>query len=77
MPSPYPYGRGDIDPDTAKNRTTGRGHGGGGKRLDHALIGAGDLSARHPCAWPESLCVENPAFLGHDVAIPTADKTDF
>jgi hypothetical protein len=75
-PSP-PYGRGTIDPDTAK------------KGLQIAFTvddpgvfttqWSGQVTYRRLIGdWPEAVCAENPHFLGTNAAIiPTADTPDF
>jgi hypothetical protein len=74
-PIPF-YGRGTIDPDTAKK----------GLQVEFTVEDEGVFttpwSARVTYRrligdWPEALCAENPFFLGSDAAIPTANTPDF
>ena len=74
-PTP-PYGRGTIDPDTAKK----------GLQVEFTVEDpdvfttpwSGLVTYRHLIGdWPEALCAENPFFLGWDAAIPTAHTPDF
>jgi hypothetical protein len=74
-PNP-PYGRGTIDPDTAKKglqvefRVEDEGvftTAWSGRVTYRRLIGD----------WPEAVCAENPHFLGTDAAVPTARTPDF
>ena len=71
-----PYGRGDVDPDTAKK----------GLQVEFTVEDEGVFttpwSARvtyRPVIgdWPEAVCAENPFFLGTDARVPTADRPDF
>ncbi len=71
-----PYGRGTIDPDTAKP----------GLQVEFTVEDDGVFTApwsgrvtyrRLIGNWPEAVCAENPQFFGMDVAIPTADTPDF
>ena len=71
------YGRGTIDPDTAKTGLqvafTVEDPGvfttpWSGRVTYRRLIGAD---------WPEAVCAENPHFFGTDAAIPTAHTPDF
>ena len=74
-PSP-PYGRGTIDPDTARK----------GLQVEFTVEDAGVFttpwSARVTYRrligdWPEAVCAENPHFFGADAVTPTANKPDF
>jgi hypothetical protein len=74
-PTP-PYGRGPIDPDTAKK----------GLQVEFTVEDEGVFTApwsgrvtyrRLIGAWPEAMCAENPYFFGMDAAIPTARTPDF
>jgi hypothetical protein len=74
-PSP-PYGRGTIDPDTAKS----------GLQVAFTVEDpgvfttpwSGQVTYRRLIGdWPEAVCAENPHFFGTDTAIPTAHKPDF
>jgi hypothetical protein len=74
-PNP-PYGRGTIDPDTAKK----------GLQVEFSVEDPGVFTTpwsgrvtyrRLIGDWPEAVCAENPFFLGLDAAVPTADKPDF
>jgi hypothetical protein len=74
-PSP-PYGRGTIDPDTAKK----------GLQVEFSVEDAGVFTTpwsgrvtyrRLIGDWPEAVCAENPHFLGTDAAVPMADRPDF
>ena len=76
IPDLYPYGRGDIDPDTSKK----------GLQVEFTVEDEGVFttpwSARvtyQPVIgeWPEALCAENPHYLGTDAPVPRADKPDF
>ena len=74
-PNP-PYGRGTIDPDTAKK----------GLQIEFTVEDPGMFTApwsgrvtyrRLIGAWPEALCAEHPQFLGTDTTTPTAQTPDF
>ena len=74
-PNP-PYGRGTIDPDTAKK----------GLQVEFTVEDDGVFTTpwsgrvtyrRLIGDWPEALCAEHPQFLGTTVAIPTAHMPDF
>jgi hypothetical protein len=74
-PSP-PYGRGTIDPDTAKK----------GLQVEFTVEDEGVFTTpwsgrvtyrRLIGDWPEAVCAENPNFFGASAAIPTADRPDF
>jgi hypothetical protein len=74
-PTPF-YGRGTIDPDTAKK----------GLQVDFTVEDPGVFTTpwsgrvtyrRLIGDWPESVCAENPFFLGPDITIPTAHIPDF
>jgi len=74
-PTP-PYGRGTIDPDTAKK----------GLQVeftveDEAVFTtpwSGRVTYRRLIGdWPEALCAENPQFFGMDAPVPTAHTPDF
>jgi hypothetical protein len=74
-PTP-PYGRGTIDPDTAKK----------GLQVEFTVEDEGVFTTpwsgrvtyrRLIGAWPEAVCAENPNFFGMNVAIPTALTPDF
>jgi hypothetical protein len=74
-PNP-PYGRGTIDPDTAKN----------GLQVEFRVADEGVFTTpwtgrvtyrRLIGDWPEAVCAEHPQFLGTNVAIPTAHTPDF
>jgi hypothetical protein len=74
-PSP-PYGRGTIDPDTAKK----------GLQVEFTVEDEGVFTTpwsgrvtyrRVIGDWPEAVCAENPNFFGADTPIPTADRPDF
>jgi hypothetical protein len=74
-PNP-PYGRGTIDPDTAKK----------GLQVEFTVEDpavfttpwSAQVTYRRLIGdWPEAVCAENPYFSGLDVAIPTAHKPDF
>jgi len=71
-----PYGRGTIDPDTAKK----------GLQVEFTVEDEGIFTTpwsgrvtyrRLIGNWPEAVCAENPYFFGTDVAIPTAHTSDF
>jgi hypothetical protein len=70
------YGRGTIDPDTAKQ----------GLQIDFTVEDeatfttpwSGRVTYRRLIGdWPEALCAENPYFLGMGAAMPTAQAPDF
>jgi len=74
-PNP-PYGRGTIDPDTAK------------KGLQVEFTVEDDAVFTTPWSgrttyrrlignWPEAVCAENPHFAGTDTSVPTASTPDF
>jgi hypothetical protein len=74
-PTP-PYGRGPIDPDTAKK----------GLQVEFTVEDEGVFTTpwsgrvtyrRLIGAWPEAMCAENPYFFGMDAAMPTAHTPDF
>jgi hypothetical protein len=74
-PSP-PYGRGTIDPDTAKK----------GLQVEFTVEDPGVFTTpwsgrvtyrRLIGDWPEAICAEHPQFLGTEVATPTAHTPDF
>jgi hypothetical protein len=74
-PSP-PYGRGTIDPDTAKK----------GLQVAFTVDDPGVFTSpwsgrvtyrRLIGDWPEAVCAENPHFFGTDAAIPMAHTPDF
>ncbi|HYM17036.1 MAG TPA: hypothetical protein VEU06_00610 [Micropepsaceae bacterium] len=74
-PNP-PYGRGTIDPDTAKK----------GLEVEFTVedpavfttAWTGRVTYRRLIGdWPESVCAENPHFFGATVSVPTAAKPDF
>ena len=74
-PSP-PYGRGTIDPDTAKK----------GLQVEFIVEDPGMFTTPwsgsvtyRPLigAWPEALCAEHPQFLGTDATTPMAQTLDF
>ena len=74
-PNP-PYGRGTIDPDTAKK----------GLQVEFTVEDpgifttpwSGQVTYRRLIGdWPEAVCAENPNFLGLDAAVPTAHTPDF
>jgi hypothetical protein len=74
-PTP-PYGRGTIDPDTAKK----------GLQVEFTVEDEGVFTTpwsgrvtyrRLIGEWPEAFCAENPYFFGMDTAIPTANAPDF
>ena len=74
-PNP-PYGRGPIDPDTAKK----------GLQVEFTVEDEGVFTTpwsglvtyrRLIGNWPEAVCAENPYFFGADVAMPTAHASDF
>jgi len=74
-PTP-PYGRGTIDPDTAKK----------GLQVEFTVEDpdafttpwSGLVTYRRLIGdWPEAVCAENPFFLGSDAAMPTAYTLDF
>jgi len=74
-PSP-PYGRGTIDPDTAKK----------GLQVEFTVEDQGVFTQpwsgrvtyrRLIGDWPEAVCAENPHFFGAGDVIPTAAKADF
>ena len=71
-----PYGRGIIDPDTAKK----------GLQVEFTVEDGGVFTTpwsgrvtyrRLIGDWPEAVCAENPHFLGTDAAVPTARTSDF
>jgi hypothetical protein len=73
---PVFYGRGTIDPDTAKK----------GLQVDFTVEDPGVFTTpwsgrvtyrRVIGDWPESICAEHPQFLGTDAAVPTARAPDF
>jgi hypothetical protein len=75
QPIPF-YGRGAIDPDTAKD----------GLQIDFTVEDEGVFTTpwsgrvtyrRLIGGWPEALCAENPYFLGMGATMPTADTPDF
>ena len=70
------YNRGAIDPDTAKK----------GLQIEFTVDDpgifttpwSGQVTYRPTIGrWPESLCVENPFYLGPEAPIPTASTPDF
>jgi hypothetical protein len=76
-PGFLPYGRSNIDPDTARK----------GLQVEFTVEDEGvfnmpwsgrvtyrRLSSNY---WPEAVCAENPTFFGKDAAIPTAHTPDF
>ncbi len=74
-PNP-PYGRGTIDPDTAKK----------GLQVEFTVEDpgvftmpwSGQVTYRRLVGdWPEAVCAENPNFLGLEAAVPTAHTPDF
>ena len=74
-PNP-PYGRGTIDPDTAKK----------GLQVEFIVEDPGMFTTpwsgsvtyrRLIGAWPEALCAEHPQFLGTDTTTPMARTSDF
>src|SRR5215831_3066709 len=74
-PTP-PYGRGTIDPDTARS----------GLQVEFTVEDDGVFTTpwsgrvtyrRLIGAWPEAVCAENPQFFGMDAPIPTAHTPDF
>jgi hypothetical protein len=74
-PSP-PYGRGTIDPDTAKK----------GLQVEFIVEDPGVFTTpwsgsvtyrRLIGEWPEALCAEHPQFLGTDATTPVAQTLDF
>jgi hypothetical protein len=74
-PAP-PYGRGTIDPDTAKK----------GLEVEFTVEDPGVFTTswsgrvtyrRLIGDWPESVCAENPHFFGATASVPTAQKPDF
>jgi hypothetical protein len=74
-PTP-PYGRGTIDPDTAKK----------GLQVEFTVEDpdvfttpwSGLVTYRRLIGdWPEAVCAENPFFLGSDASMPTAYTPDF
>jgi hypothetical protein len=74
-PNP-PYGRGTIDPDTAKP----------GLQVEFTVEDAGVFTTpwtgrvtyrRLIGDWPEAVCAEHPQFLGTEVVTPTARAPDF
>jgi hypothetical protein len=74
-PAPF-YGRGTIDPDTAKK----------GLQVEFTVEDpsvfttpwSGRVTYRRLIGdWPEAICAENPFFLGPDLTIPTAQIPDF
>jgi len=71
-----PYGRGPIDPDTAKP----------GLQVEFTVEDDGVFTTpwsgrvtyrRLIGGWPEAVCAENPQFFGMDTPIPTAHAPDF
>ena len=73
---PVFYGRGTIDPDTAKK----------GLQVEFAVEDPGVFTTpwsgrvtyrRVIGDWPESICAEHPQFLGTNAAVPTAHTPDF
>jgi hypothetical protein len=75
---PFPYGRGPIDPDPAKN----------GLQVEITVEDSGAFTMpwsarvtyRHVLDdWPEAVCAENfhEYYSNHDADIPRADKPDF
>jgi hypothetical protein len=71
-----PYGRGTIDPDTAKKGLQVE------LRVEDDGVFTTPWSARvtyRPIvnAWPEAICAENPVFFGTTAAIPMAQTPDF
>ena len=76
LPGP-PYGRGTIDPDTAKR----------GLQVEFTVEDegvfttpwSGRVTYRRLIGnyWPEAVCAENPHFFGTDAAIPAARAPDF
>jgi hypothetical protein len=74
-PNP-PYGRGTIDPDTAKK----------GLHVEFIVEDPGMFTTpwsgsvtyrRLIGAWPEALCAEHPQFFGTETTTPTAQRSDF
>jgi hypothetical protein len=74
-PNP-PYGRGTIDPDTAKK----------GLQVEFTVEDntvfttpwSGRVTYRRLIGdWPESVCAENPHFFGSIGSVPSAEKSDF
>jgi len=74
-PNP-PYGRGTIDPDTAKK----------GLQVEFTVEDPGVFTMpwsgrvtyrRLIGDWPEAVCAENPYFSGLDAPVPTAKTPDF
>jgi len=70
------YGRGTIDPDTAKK----------GLQVEFTVEDpgvftmpwSGRVTYRRVIGdWPEAICAENPHFSGTDAAVPTAHAPDF
>jgi hypothetical protein len=76
-PTFSPYGRSDIDPDTAKK----------GLEVEFTVEDegafttpwSGRVTYRRLLGdyWPEAACAENPTFFGRDAPIPTAHTLDF
>jgi hypothetical protein len=76
-PGFLPYGRGNIDGDTAKR----------GLQVEFTVEDegvfttpwSGQVTYRRLIGdyWPEAVCAENPTFFGTDAAIPTAHAPDF
>jgi hypothetical protein len=76
-PGFLPYGRSNIDPDTAKK----------GLQVEFTVEDegvftspwSGRVTYRRLISdyWPEAVCAENPTFFGRDAAIPTALAPDF
>jgi hypothetical protein len=76
-PTFSPYGRSDIDPDTARK----------GLQVEFTVEDegvftmpwSGQVTYRRLSGdyWPEAVCGENPTFFGWDAAIPTAHTPDF
>jgi hypothetical protein len=73
---PVFYGRGIIDPDTAKK----------GLQVEFTVEDPGVFTTpwsgrvtyrRVIGDWPESICAEHPQFLGTNAAVPTAHTPDF
>jgi hypothetical protein len=71
-----PYGRGVVDPDTAKK----------GLQVEFTVEDPGVFTQpwsgrvtyrRLIGDWPEAVCAENPHFAGTDAAVPTAHAPDF
>jgi hypothetical protein len=75
-PDFLPYGRGNIDPDTAKR----------GLQVEFTVEDPGVFTTpwsgrvtyrRVIGDWPEAICAEHPQFLGPNAAVPTAHTPDF